>query len=152
MQRVVALLVRLVIVAGLITDAVIHLRLAHDYQLAQPAGVGQGTLFRVQAGLAIVVAIWVLVRPNRAGFAVAAVTALSALAAVVLYRYVDVPGFGPIPSMYEPLWFGQKTVSAIAEGVAGVTCLGVIVSMRRAAGDRRVRTVTAPVHERRSSP
>lgn len=117
------LLLRLVIAVGLVTDAVIHLHLARGYQLAQPAGIGEGNLFRIQAGVALLIALWVLVRGSRASFAVAAVVGLSAAAAVVITRYVNVPAIGPIPSMYEPIWFFQKSLSAVAEAVAGILAL-----------------------------
>ena len=116
----------LVAAAGLIADAVVHLQLAPDYQLAAPAGIGQGNLFRMEAVAAVLVALWVLVRPGRLSFAAAFLVAASALAAVLLYRYVDVPAFGPIPSMYEPVWFPEKTLSAVAEAVAaGAALLGL---------------------------
>ena len=103
-----------------------HLQLAPDYQLAAPAGIGQGNLFRIEAVAAVLVALWVLVRPSRLSFAAAFLVAASALAAVLLYRYVDVPAFGPIPSMYEPVWFPEKTLSAVAEAVAaGAALLGL---------------------------
>ena len=113
----------LVVAAGLVVDAVVHLRLAPDYQLAAPAGIGQGNLFRIAAVAAVLAALWVLVRPSRLSFAVAFLVAGGALVAVLLYRYVDVPALGPIPSMYEPLWFPEKTASAVAEAVATVAAL-----------------------------
>jgi hypothetical protein len=115
--------IALVAAAGLAVDAVVHLRLAPDYQLAAPAGIGQGNLFRIAAVAAILAALWVLVRPSRLSFAVAFLVAAGALVAVVLYRYVDVPAIGPIPSMYEPIWFPEKTLSAVAEAVAAVAAL-----------------------------
>lgn len=117
------LIIRLLVVAGLLVDAVVHLRLASNYQLAQPAGIGQGNLFRVAAVVAVLAAVYVLVRGTRTAFLVAAAVGLSALGAVVLYRYVDVPSLGPIPSMYEPVWFFQKSLSAVAEAVAGALAL-----------------------------
>jgi hypothetical protein len=42
---------------------------------------------------------------------------------VLLYRYVDVGSIGPIPNMYEPVWFGEKTHSAYAEGLVAVVWL-----------------------------
>jgi hypothetical protein len=42
------------------------------------------------------------------------------LAAVLIYRYIDVPAIGPIPSMYEPLWFFQKSLSAVAEAAGAL--------------------------------
>jgi hypothetical protein len=122
----------LVAAAGLVADAVVHLQLAPDYQLAAPAGIGQGNLFRVEAVVAVLVALWVLVRPSRLSFAAAFLVAASALAAVLLYRYVDVPAFGPIPSMYEPLWFPEKTLSAVAEAVATLAALTGLARVRTA--------------------
>lgn len=124
MTRVVSLMViRLLVTAGLVVDAVVHLRLAGGYQLAQPAGMGQGNLFRVQAVVAILVALYVLVRGSRLALIIAAVVALSAFAAVVLTRYVETPAIGPIPPLYEPIWFFEKTLSAVAEAAAGVLAL-----------------------------
>lgn len=111
---------RVLVAAALTVDAVVHLRLAANYQLAAPGGIGQGNLFRIEAVAAIAVALYVLVRGSKLSFAAAFLLLASALAAVVLYRYVDVPAIGPIPSMYEPVWFFQKTLSAVAEGVGAV--------------------------------
>jgi hypothetical protein len=109
--------------AGLAVDAIVHLQLAPDYQFAAPGGIGQGNLFRIAAVAAGLAALWVLVRPSRLSFAAAFLAAAGALVAVLLYRYVDVPAIGPIPSMYEPLWFPEKTLSAVAEAVATVAAL-----------------------------
>jgi hypothetical protein len=120
MRRGVWLVLRVLVPAALVVDAIVHLHLAHGYQQAQPGGIGEGTLFRLEAVLALVSAAWVLIRGSRASFVVAFLVALTAVAAAVLYRYVNVPAFGPIPSMYEPIWFGQKTLSAIAEANGAV--------------------------------
>lgn len=117
------LLLRLLVAAGLVVDAVVHLRLASQYQLAQPAGIGQGNLFRIQAVVALLVAAYVLLRGSRPAFLAAAAVALSACAAVVLYRYAQIPGLGPIPPMYEPVWFFQKSLSAVVEGATGLVAL-----------------------------
>ncbi len=111
------------VVAGLVVDAVIHLQLASIYQLAAPGGIGQGNLFRIEAAVAILTALAIALRPRRLGYVIAIVVSGSALVAVLLYRYVDVPALGPIPSMYEPLWFTKKTVTAIAEAVALVAAV-----------------------------
>ena len=119
---------RAAIAAGLGVDAVIHLQLAAQYQLAAPGGLGQGTLFRIQATAALLAAGWVLLRGSRLAVLSAAAIAASALVAVLLYRYVDVPALGPLPSMYEPLWFPQKTATTVAEAVAVLAA--VIEAMR----------------------
>jgi hypothetical protein len=105
--------------AGLALSAIIHLQLAPGYQQAAPGGLGQGALFLIQAGTAGLAAVFVLSKGSRTAFAAAAVVALSSLAAVILYRYVQVPAIGPLPSMYEPVWYAAKVVTAVAEAAAG---------------------------------
>ena len=110
---------RVVTGTGLVLDGVVHLQWAHGHQLAAPAGIGQRNLFRVEAAVALVVAAWVVVRPSRAAYGAALVVAAGALVAV-RHRYVDVPAFGPLPSMCEPLWFAGKTLSAVTEAGAAL--------------------------------
>ena len=100
-------------------------------EAAAPGGIGAGTLFRIEAAVAILAALYVAVRGSRAAYAVAFVVALGALGAVLLYRYVNVPAFGPIPSMYEPVWFFQKSLSAVAEGIGVVAAAAGLVHARR---------------------
>lgn len=123
---------RILIALGLAIDAYVHIILAPNYELAYPDGMGGGTLFRIQAGAAVLAALFVLVRGSRLSFAIAALVALSAFAAVVLSAYVQLPQVGPIPAMYEPLWFFEKTLSAVAEGIAGVLAVvGFFLAPRR---------------------
>lgn len=110
---------RVGVAAALAVSAVIHVQLAPGYQRAAPGGLGQGTLFLVQAGAAALAAVFVLLRGSRTDFAAAAVVGFSSLAAVILYRYVQVPALGPLPSMYEPVWYTAKTITAVAEAAAG---------------------------------
>ena len=117
---VVAVALRVLVSAALAVDAIVHLRLASDYQLAAPGGIGQGNLFRIEAAVAIAVGLYVLFIGSRTAYGAAFLVAASALAAVLVYRYVDVPSIGPIPSMYEPLWFFQKSLSAVAEGAGAL--------------------------------
>lgn len=125
--------------AGLLVSAVIHVQLAPGYQQAAPGGVGQGTLFVVQAGAAVLAAVFVLLKGSRITFGAAAVVALSSLAAVILYRYVQVPAIGPLPSMYEPVWYTAKTITAAAEAAAGALALAAYVLLhKREAGSGRV--------------
>lgn len=118
MRRPLLLAVRAVVAVGLGVDAYVHLHLASRYQLAAPDGIGGGTLFRVEGVLASTALLLVLIRPRAASYAFAALVALGGLAAVVLYRYVDVGAIGPVPSMYEPIWFPEKSLSALAEAAA----------------------------------
>jgi len=127
----------LIAVAGLAVDAYTHLHLASDYDPVKTSTLSQGDLFRAQAGAAILAALLLLVRPRRWTAAIAAIVAGSALAAVLLYRYVDIGQIGPIPSMYEATWYTEKTVSAIAEGAAFVASVLLVLMPRRPAGAHR---------------
>ncbi|MBR7827331.1 hypothetical protein KDK95_13520 [Actinospica sp. MGRD01-02] len=107
-------------------DAYVHADLAGQFD-GNGTHVTQGTLFRVQAGLAALAALLVLVRGKRLAAAFALLIAASALGAVLLYRYVDVGALGPLPNMYEPIWYTEKTVSAIAEAVAAAAGAALLV-------------------------
>ncbi|WP_235347374.1 hypothetical protein [Arthrobacter sp. SPG23] len=111
---------RVLTALALFIDAGVHIHLAPGYQGASPAGIGQGNLFLIESAAAILAGLYVLVRGSRASYALALVVALSAFAAVVLYRYVDVPAFGPFPAMYDPVWFFEKSLSAVAEGAGAL--------------------------------
>ena len=117
-----SLLLAVLAAGGLAYDAYVHLDLADVY-----SGVGdtitQAGLFRLEAALAIVAAVVVLLWDSRLAWATAGMVGIGGLAAVVLYRYVDVGSIGPIPNMYEPVWYGEKTRSAIAEAGVGVVWL-----------------------------
>ncbi len=127
----VELVLRVLVVAALATDAVVHLRLAGMYQAAAPAGIGEGTLFRIAAILALLAALFVAIRGSRAAYAIAFVVALSALVVALLYRYVNVPALGPIPAMYEPVWFFEKSLTAVAEGVGAIAAGAGFLHTRR---------------------
>src|SRR6478672_12551680 len=122
---------RLLTALALFIDAGVHLFLAPGYQNTQPGTVSQGTLFLLEAAAALVAGVYVLVRGSRAAYAVALVVALSAFAAVVLYRYVDIPAIGPIPAMYDPVWFFSKSLSAVAEGAGALLALAGLLHVRR---------------------
>lgn len=120
---------RLLLVAGLAVDAVVHGQLGIAYG-GFSGELNQATLFLIETAASALAALLVLLSDRRvvAGFAL--LVAASALGAVLLYRYVDVGSLGPIPNMYEPLWFPQKTISAIAEAVATVAALALLVIPR----------------------
>ena len=127
-----------VVVVGLLVDAAVHAHLAPEYELAFPGGIGGGTLFYIQAVVAFVTAVGVLVWRRRPMYAVAFLVALSAFAAVVISRYVELPAVGQVPAMYEPLWFLEKSVSAVAEGLAALAALALFVlsGKRSSTGER----------------
>jgi hypothetical protein len=111
---------RVGVVVALAVDAVIHWRLAGGYDVAYPGGIGGGNVFRIEAVVAVLAALFLLWRGTRLAWGASFAVLASAFVAVVLYRYVEVPQIGPIPSMYEPVWFAEKTYSAVAEGVGAV--------------------------------
>lgn len=125
------LAVRICVALALVVDAVVHLHLAPGYQLSAPSGIGAGNLFRLESAVALAAAVFVLVRGTLIAYAAAFLVALSALGPVLLYRYVDVPAFGPLPAMYEPLWFPEKSLSAVAEAVAVVVAGAALWWMAR---------------------
>ena len=130
---------RVLTALALFIDAGVHIHLAPGYQAASPGGIGQGNLFLLESVVAVLAALYVLIRGSRASFALALMVALSAFAAVMVYRYVDIPAIGPIPAMYEPVWFFEKSLSAVAEG-AGALLAGVGLlrtAPQRRAGDPR---------------
>lgn len=127
---------RAVIAVSLVVDAVVHLRLAGGYQQSAPSGIGAGNLFRLEAVVAVVVAVWVLWRGSRAALVAAFAVGFSAALAVVLYRYVDIPAVGPIPAMYEPVWFLEKSLSAVFEVMAAASAVAALALVP---GRRRVR-------------
>ncbi|GAA2503393.1 hypothetical protein GCM10009858_46760 [Terrabacter carboxydivorans] len=139
---VTAWVLRLVVAAALVVDAVVHLRLASGYQQSAPSGIGAGNIFRIEAAAAIIMAAWVILRGSRRAFMGAFAVGLSAFVAVVLYRYVDIPAVGPLPAMYEPVWFFEKSLSALAEACAAAGALvALIVSARLLPPARREPTL-----------
>lgn len=140
MRRPPVSLVLAVITAALLGyDAYVHLHLAANYD-AVGSTITQGALFRVEAALAIAAGLLVLISDSRLAWAAAGLTGLGGAAAVLLYRYVDVGAIGPIPNMYEPAWYHDKTWSAVAEAAVGVLWL-VREALRR---PRRAGPLTTP--------
>ncbi len=133
------LILRLLVVIGLAVDAYVHFHLAGD--VGRDGVLSEGRLFWIQGAVAALVAVLVLVRAHRPSYLVAFLVAGSALGAVLLYRYVDVGSLGPLPDMYEPVWYAEKVVTTVAEAVATVAAaLGfwyVSTAARQARRSRR---------------
>jgi hypothetical protein len=131
--------------ALLLIDAYVHFADADLYDGGTGAVLTQGSLFRAQACVAVVVAIALLVRPHWIVWTLALLVAASATTAVFLYTNVDVGRLGPLPDMYDPTWvLPGKRASAVAESVAtGLSAVGLVVALRirrseqRAAGHGR---------------
>jgi hypothetical protein len=119
---VTALAVRLLTAAALAVSAYVHLDLSSSPYYA----AGQltlGALFLAQSVVAAAVALWVAVRPSRAAYAAAAAVAAASFVALVLSTYVRLPSVGPFPILYEPVWYADKVVAAVAAGVALLAAL-----------------------------
>jgi len=132
-------LLRLVVAAGLAIDAYVHFHLADTYDPVK-ASISQGDLFRIEAAIAAVVAVLVLAVRHRLVYALAFLVAAGGVAAVLVYRYVDVHAFGPFPAMYEPVWYTQKTVSLIAEAVAAVAAAVLVLTSRSRESENALRS------------
>jgi hypothetical protein len=119
----------LVTAAALAVDAFVHADLAPGYD-GITASVSQGDLFRIEAAAAALAALVLLAARRRpAAWAFTLLVAAGGIGAVLLYRYVDVGPLGPFPNMYEPVWYPEKTASAIAEAVgAGTALLGLVLA------------------------
>lgn len=122
-----------VVVIGLGIDAYTHLDLAHEFSFNSTGTVNEGVLFQLEAAVAIVSALLILYRQTllTAGFAV--LVAGGGAALLVVYRYVDVGKIGPVPNMYEPIWFTEKEVSLVGEliAVAGALALIAVLLVQR---------------------
>jgi hypothetical protein len=126
------------VVAGLAVDAFVHFDLASAFDANKSSVLTEAELFRAEASVSVLAAIALLVRPRRYTAAFAFLVAAAGTAAVVLYRYVDVGAFGPVPDMYDPFWApAEKTLSALAEGVAAVAALALFLMFQRRARTTR---------------
>lgn len=114
--------VRLVIAAGLGGDAYVHIDLAHTYAEAGGA-ISEATLFQAEAAVASVTALAVILTGRRAAYVLGLAVSASALAVMIVSRYVDLGAIGPLPDLYDPVWFAEKLWAAYAEGAASLACL-----------------------------
>ena len=117
--------------AALGVDAYVHATNAAFYDPSGGGVITEGNLFRAEAVVAVLVALGVLLRPTLVSWAASFAVSASALGAVVLYRYVDVGAWGPIPDLYEPTWRSPgKLLSAYAEAAAvAVTAAGLLMTL-----------------------
>ncbi len=130
-------LLRAVTAAGLAIDAYVHADLAPTYDPVNK-DISQGDLFRIEAGIASLAALLVLIYARRITWALAFLTAGGGLALLLIYRYVNVGSLGPVPNMYEPVWFPEKTATTIAQAVATATALaGLVFAVARHRRNRR---------------
>lgn len=124
-------MVRAVVAVALAVSGYLHLDLADVFD-----GVGEqvtlGTLFRVQGGAALLVAAWLL--PARGSWLpelAALLVGLASAVAVVLSVYVRIPPLGPLPEIYEPIWYAEKTASAVTAALAAAGAAALLAARRR---------------------
>ena len=128
---------RIITAAALAVDAWVHWDLVDRYaaNVGTGSSLSQGDLFRLEAVVSALVTLAVLASGRWFVWAMAWLVAASAVGEVLLYRYHDPGQLGPLPDMYEPLWFREKTIAAVAEGVAVVTAsLGLVEAWWRSHG------------------
>lgn len=133
-------LLRIVAIVGLGIDVYVHFHLAANFDSLKDPGsfkVSQGQLFRVEGVAAAVALVLLAVLHKRWTAAFAFLVLAGGVAAVLLYRYVDVGSLGPFPNMYDATWYGEKTLSAVAEGVAAVAALWLFFAESGGRGLRR---------------
>jgi hypothetical protein len=125
-----------VVVVGLGIDAFVHFDLASAFANVKTSTISQADIFRIDASVAIVAALALILRPRRYTVAFAFLLAAAGTAAVIVYRYVNVGTIGPIPNMYDPYWapFG-KALSAIGEAAATVAAAALFAILHRQAQD-----------------
>ena len=126
----------LVTEVGLAIDAWTHIDLAPTYAHSATA-ITQAQLFYLEAALVIAAGLALLVRVNLWTAGAAFLIAAGGLALLLLYRYVDVGQIGPIPNMYEPIWYPEKTTSAWGEVLAATGAAALVVLVGVAARQRR---------------
>jgi hypothetical protein len=131
-MRATTIVLRLIAAAGLAFDARIHLRLAPAYVSVRTSTVSQADLFRIEAVLAIIAAVVVVAVPfkpalERYSALLAVLVAGGGLVPLVVYRYYNIGAIGPLPSMYEPSWYPDKTHTFWAQVIATVAGLALLV-------------------------
>ena len=88
-------------------------------------------LFVAQAVAAAVVVLWVLIRGDALAWLAFAAVAAGSLVALLLSVWVRIPSIGPLPVIYEPLWYADKYLAAISAGLAVVVALVALALLRR---------------------
>jgi hypothetical protein len=120
------LVLRVVAFIGLAIDAYVHFDLAPGFDI-NTASISEGTLFRLEGGLAAAAAVLVVMVRRWVTDLIAFLVAASGFAVLLIFRYFDIGAFGPFPVLYEPIWYTEKTLAAVAEGVAMVATIPLVL-------------------------
>jgi hypothetical protein len=121
-----------IVVVGLAIDAFVHFDLASVFAGNKTSTLSEADIFRADATVALLTAIALLVRPRWYTAGLAFLVAAAGTTAVIVFRYVNVGSFGPIPNMYDPYWAPfEKNLSVIGEAAATVAALALVFLLRR---------------------
>lgn len=124
--------------AGLGIDAFTHLDLAHLYRFNTTGTVNEGVLFQIEATLAVVAGLCILLRPGPLSAGFTLLVAGGGAFVLLLYRYVDVGKIGPVPNMYDPGWFTEKKWSLAGELIAvGASLVLLVLTLASHRASRR---------------
>src|SRR5688572_7670190 len=105
-------------------SAYLHFRIATDRPpLFADGQVTLSGLFIAQAVAATIVSLWVLMQGARIAWLAFGAVAVGSLVALLMSVYVEIPSIGPFPAIYEPIWYTDKVLAAVAAGVATLTAL-----------------------------
>jgi hypothetical protein len=119
-------ILRVLAAAGLAIDAYVHFDLAPSFA-SNTASISEATLFRIEASLAVVAAVLILAVRRWPTDLLAFAVAAGGFAVLLIFRYVDIGAFGPFPALYEPIWYPKKTSAAVAEAVAMVVTIPLVL-------------------------
>jgi hypothetical protein len=133
-MRALRIALLIIAAAALVVNAVIHFQLAGPFDAIAGTLVSQGTLFRIQAAVNIAAALLLITRTRWAA-ALAAVAAAGGLALVVITTLVplDLTPIG-LPFLFEPIWYADKVIAAVAQAIALTAGLTAALLPRRPAG------------------
>ena len=117
--------------AGLIVNAVIHLQLAATFDAVTGSLLSQGDLFRIQAVAGILITVALVIARRAWVAAIAAVIAIGGLGMLVLTTLMplDLTALG-LPAIFEPVWYSDKVIAALAQGIAALTAAALVLGER----------------------
>ena len=125
---------------ALLVNAYVHFVLAPPFDALVGTLISQGNLFRIQGVVNILAAILILAIPRYWAGLVAAAIAAGGLALLVVsvFMPLDLTAIG-FPVIYEPVWYQDKVIAVIAQGLALIG--GAIVAV--ASKSNRQNPITA---------
>lgn len=113
-------------------SAYLHFKIAsHNRPWFENGGIRLSGLFVAQAIAATVVSLWVLVQGIRLAWLAFGAVAIASLVAVVTSTYVEIPAIGPLPKLYDPVWYDDKVLAAVSAGIASIVALVALATARR---------------------